>query len=459
MDTAAGDHRTRIAVMSDRRLFRDALVCCLATQDGLSVVGHAGTAADLRELCALRAPEAVVLAVGADIAATINAAGIVRRDHPETCVVVVYEHLTPAELAALWRTGVDTLVPASHGLEALVVLIRRTAAGQGTALPPAVGPEALTDREREILLLVGAGHTVYRVAELLETSAHAVENAKRRIYRKLDVASHSQAVGRAAALGIIDRVPVRAMASGRGTGIPLAVLRGPDGPVRQRAVVALLARSMPFAIERTPPGARHSGGEGWHRGPVLLVLIEPAPEDWPAPETVHSPVVLVRSGDLDTLDVADTLGRGVAAIVQAERVADDLVPALTLAAHGYATLDEAHARALLAALHARRGDHDGGLPELTARESDILRSIAAGHTVRQTARSLGIAEKTVENTQARLFRKLGARNRAGALAAAHAWGLIEMSEPGPAGASGRPASWARAGRMIRGDRTAGRTPA
>ncbi|HEU4427006.1 MAG TPA: LuxR C-terminal-related transcriptional regulator, partial [Pilimelia sp.] len=206
-------------------------------------------------------------------------------------------------------------------------------------------------------------------------------------------------------------------------------------------------------------GARHSGGEGWHRGPVLLVLIEPAPEDWPAPETVHSPVVLVRSGDLDTLDVADTLGRGVAAIVQAERVADDLVPALTLAAHGYATLDEAHARALLAALHARRGDHDGGLPELTARESDILRSIAAGHTVRQTARSLGIAEKTVENTQARLFRKLGARNRAGALAAAHAWGLIEMSEPGPAGASGRPASWARAGRMIRGDRTAGRTPA
>ena len=49
----------------------------------------------------------------------------------------------------------------------------------------------------------------------------------------------------------------------------------------------------------------------------------------------------------------------------------------------------------------------------------------AGHTVRQTARSLGIAEKTVENTQARLFRKLGAHNRAGALAAAHGWGLIE----------------------------------
>jgi DNA-binding CsgD family transcriptional regulator len=67
-----------------------------------------------------------------------------------------------------------------------------------------------------------------------------------------------------------------------------------------------------------------------------------------------------------------------------------------------------------------------GLPELTVREADILCSIARGDTVRQTARSLGIAEKTVENTQARLFRKLGARNRTGALATAHALGLLEL---------------------------------
>ncbi|MEN3362539.1 MAG: hypothetical protein V7637_6521, partial [Mycobacteriales bacterium] len=47
----------------------------------------------------------------------------------------------------------------------------------------------------------------------------------------------------------------------------------------------------------------------------------------------------------------------------------------------------------------------GGAPaapiDLTARESDILISISLGHTVRQTAQALGIAPKTVENTQAR----------------------------------------------------------
>jgi hypothetical protein len=35
------------------------------------------------------------------------------------------------------------------------------------------------------------------------------------------------------------------------------------------------------------------------------------------------------------------------------------------------------------------------------------------------------AAKTVENTQARLFRKLGTHSRAGALSVAHALGLIE----------------------------------
>ena len=69
-------------------------------------------------------------------------------------------------------------------------------------------------------------------------------------------------------------------------------------------------------------------------------------------------------------------------------------------------------------------------PELTPRETDILRSIASGHTVRQTARLLDIAEKTVENTQARLFLKLGARNRAGSIAAAHVLGLLDADTPG-----------------------------
>ncbi len=64
------------------------------------------------------------------------------------------------------------------------------------------------------------------------------------------------------------------------------------------------------------------------------------------------------------------------------------------------------------------------LPELTARESDIIASVGRGHSIRQTARSLGISPKTVENIQTRLFRKLGVRNRTEAFAVVDALGLL-----------------------------------
>jgi DNA-binding NarL/FixJ family response regulator len=64
-------------------------------------------------------------------------------------------------------------------------------------------------------------------------------------------------------------------------------------------------------------------------------------------------------------------------------------------------------------------------PPLTVREREILGHIAMGHTIRQTARALGIAAKTVENTQTRLYRKLGTRSRGEALATAYQLGLIE----------------------------------
>ena len=56
--------------------------------------------------------------------------------------------------------------------------------------------------------------------------------------------------------------------------------------------------------------------------------------------------------------------------------------------------------------------------------SDILSSMAQGHSIRPAARAFGIAPKTVENVQTRLFRKLGVRNRSGALAVADAFGLL-----------------------------------
>ncbi len=63
---------------------------------------------------------------------------------------------------------------------------------------------------------------------------------------------------------------------------------------------------------------------------------------------------------------------------------------------------------------------------LTVREGEVLRLIAAGQSGKQIARSLGISERTVKFHTAALLRKLGADNRAQAVAVASQRGLLDV---------------------------------
>jgi DNA-binding CsgD family transcriptional regulator len=119
----------------------------------------------------------------------------------------------------------------------------------------------------------------------------------------------------------------------------------------------------------------------------------------------------------------------VTAALHAEHVGNHLVPVLNLTVAGYLTMDPRSARVVIDVLWARTGQLLSPAVTLTAREHDILRSIGLNHTVRQTARTLGIATKTVENAQGHLFRKLGVHNRAAALARAYALGLLQPEPP------------------------------
>jgi DNA-binding CsgD family transcriptional regulator len=59
---------------------------------------------------------------------------------------------------------------------------------------------------------------------------------------------------------------------------------------------------------------------------------------------------------------------------------------------------------------------------LTGRERDVLALADRGYSTKQTARTLDLSAKTVENTWRHLFGKLGVHDRAGVLATVHRWG-------------------------------------
>jgi DNA-binding NarL/FixJ family response regulator len=224
--------------------------------------------------------------------------------------------------------------------------------------------------------------------------------------------------------------------------VALAVLSGQPNPALEQIVAALVRSSLPFVLVREPGPVADSHWARWHRGPIVVVLVDHESQDWDVVAELGVPAILVHSKPLDPPELAEALACGASSLVAAERIDDHFLSVLRMVGQGYLVVDSSPMRPLIGAVRARWDERSPGrleLPELTARESDILRSLSRGHSIRQTARVLGIAPKTVENVQTRMFRKLGVRNRSGALAVADAFGLLPGAGSAPSAApKGRP---------------------
>jgi DNA-binding NarL/FixJ family response regulator len=415
---------TRLAVQSPRRLVRDALCAYLSGRPEFDVVGQTADIDGLHTLCALRQPDTILVdaeRLGLD---TVSELSRLRGAFPAVQLVVMYTEVAPRALAAAASANLTELIPGTRGL---VGVMRALRLGRSAHRAPP-GALALTERELEILGLLAAGQSGPDIATRLRVTTRTVENHKRRIYVKLGVGNQIHAVARATSLGLLEADaagPAPRPAQVESGRPPLVTVSGPPGRCLTDVTTALVGQGLPVAYLRNPALDGREHWLLWHRGPRPLVLIDPTPGAWQLSEAVRGPVVLIWSVQPDLADMVDALLRGVRAVVRPPDVPTELPAALWLVSRGYVAFPANQFDELAQLLAGRLDEWPGGVPELTPRERDILGSIARGHTVRQTARTLGIAAKTVENTQARLFRKLGAHNRSAALTTAYRLGLVE----------------------------------
>lgn len=116
-------------------------------------------------------------------------------------------------------------------------------------------------------------------------------------------------------------------------------------------------------------------------------------------------VILTRHDD--PAFVRRALDAGALGYVLKQSRSSELLQAIRIAASGATYLDAALTPA--AATTDARPDEHG--PEVTRRENEVLRLVAAGHSNKEIAASLGITVKTVEVHKANAMRKLALRGR------------------------------------------------
>lgn len=196
---------------------------------------------------------------------------------------------------------------------------------------------------------------------------------------------------------------------------PRVVVRGPAG-LDHDLTVGILASGRMKLVDDLADGD-------------VIVLVDPQRQHWLEAATPPArPIVVVRAQGFEGADVIAAARAGAVGFIDGDSAAHTVVEAVSLAVAGRSVLSPLTARTLLDALH---GEHvseptaDVSI-DLTRRERQILVSIEQGHSVKQTARSIGVAPKTIENVQGRLFRKLGVRNRVEALVRAHELGVLSV---------------------------------
>lgn len=125
-------------------------------------------------------------------------------------------------------------------------------------------------------------------------------------------------------------------------------------------------------------------------------------------------VVVLTTYDTDH-EIAAALAAGATGYLLKDVPREELFTAVRAAAAGQSVLADPIRRRLSAAREA---------PLLTARELEVLREVAAGGSNRDVARELFVSEATVKTHLAHIYEKLGAVDRAAAVAIAYDRGLL-----------------------------------
>jgi DNA-binding NarL/FixJ family response regulator len=223
-DTAGGTEKTRIRVLvaDDQALVRGAFRMLLESAPDLEVVGEATTGVEAVAVTRETCPDVVLMDVRMPVMDGIQATREILSDELTASVRVLV--LTTFDLdeyvyEAL-RAGASGFLLKDTDPEDLLAAVRVVAAGDALLAPsvtrrliaefarrPGLGPSAdlsvLTEREREVLVLVARGMSNAEIAEELFISPATSKTHVSRIMMKLDARDRAQLVAMAYGSGLV----------------------------------------------------------------------------------------------------------------------------------------------------------------------------------------------------------------------------------------------------------------
>lgn len=194
----------RIVIVDDHPLFRKGLEEMIHSEGSFAVCGEAGNAAEAMEVIRKLDPEMVVVDLSLPGANGIELIKNIRAEFPKLPILVLSMHDESLYALRALRAGANGYVMKHEAMANVIQAIREVFNGR-PYLSPAMAAQVITkfahrraegevdavdrlsDRELEILELIGKGNEVRQIAKQLHLSPKTVETHRAHIKDKLDL--------------------------------------------------------------------------------------------------------------------------------------------------------------------------------------------------------------------------------------------------------------------------------
>jgi|HigsolmetaAR201D_1030396.scaffolds.fasta_scaffold32143_2 DNA-binding NarL/FixJ family response regulator len=206
----------RILIADDHPIVREGLIAVLETQPDFEIVGEANTGAQAVELAAALQPDVILLDLELPKLDGVAALHAIRATNPQARAIIFTAFDTDERILSAVQAGAQGYLLKGAPRDELFQAIRVVYNG-GSLLQPVVAarllrqvssapvlPDTLTERELEVLRLLAKGRQNKEIANELVISERTVKFHVSAILAKLGVGNRTEAVSKAAQLGLIE---------------------------------------------------------------------------------------------------------------------------------------------------------------------------------------------------------------------------------------------------------------
>jgi NarL family two-component system response regulator LiaR len=204
----------RILIADDHSVVRQGLRMFLGLDPELEVVGEARDGAEALKLARELKPDVVLIDLLMPVMDGIAAIGAIRRELPEVEAIALTSVLDDNSVVGAVRAGAIGYLLKDTEADELRRAIKAAAAGQVQLSPRAAArlmrevrapdsPEALTEREIDVLRLLAQGQANKEIARNLTIGEKTVKTHVSNILAKLGVPSRTQAALYAVRVGLV----------------------------------------------------------------------------------------------------------------------------------------------------------------------------------------------------------------------------------------------------------------